>query len=263
MSKKVVLKLSGLSVRRSGVHILTGVDWEVKQGEHWIVLGPNGSGKTSLLAALTGYFPPSEGHIEVLGQVYGKSDWRALRQKVGIVSSTIRQMMSEDEPALSSVVSGRFGMIDLWGKPSAGDVRKARKLLRSLDCQYLENREWRVLSQGERQKVLIARALMANPAMLILDEACAGLDPVAREGFLDWLSHFAARKEAPALVMVTHHLEEILPEFPKVLLLSRGRVLKTGTQKKVLNSELLSETYRSPVKVVKRKGRYQLRLIHK
>src|ERR1051325_10049407 len=168
--KKTVLRISGLRVERGDVVILHDLSWSARQGEHWLILGPNGSGKTSLLSVLTGYLEPTAGDIELLGKVFGKSDWRELRQRVGLVSSSIRQMMDKSEPALETVVSGKYGMIDYWGEMKASHRLRAEQILRQIECFHLAERPWRVLSQGERQRILIGRSLMADPPLLILDE---------------------------------------------------------------------------------------------
>jgi iron complex transport system ATP-binding protein len=253
-----VLHVRGLDIRRDGVRILRDVDWRVERGEHWVILGANGSGKTSLFAALTGYLTPTGGEIELLGQRYGESDWRALRTKVGIVSSSIRQMMAEGEPALETVASGRYAMIDFWGSPKRADRLAAARILRLVECPYLADRPWAVLSQGERQRVLIGRALMAKPSLLILDEPCAGLDPLARENFLQFLTRFAKRRGAPTLVLVTHHVEEITDIFTHALLLRAGRVTAAGPLRRVLNSETISRTFGGRLRLRRARGRYSL-----
>ena len=191
-AKRPVLEISNLRIQRGGTVILDGVNWRVAAGEHWVILGANGSGKTSLLSALTGYLMPTDGDIFLLGKKYGQSDWRDLRKKIGLVSSSMRQMMADDEPALETVASGKYAMIDFWGRLSRAEKARALRLLKQVECEYLAERPWRVLSQGERQRVLIGRALMATPRVLILDEPCAGLDPAARERFLQF--HPAARR---------------------------------------------------------------------
>src|SRR6185312_14030367 len=217
-----VLEISNLKIRRGDVTILDGVNWRVERGQHWAILGANGSGKTSLLSALTGYLMPTAGEISLLGKIYGKSDWRELRKQIGIVSSSIRQMMADDEPAIETVASGKFAMIDFWGRLSRTDKVNALKLLKQVECAHLAKRPWRVLSQGERQRILIGRALMANPRVLILDEPCAGLDPAAREHFLQFLQRLGSKKNSLTLMLVTHHVEEIMPVFSHVLVLKDG-----------------------------------------
>ncbi|MBI3878996.1 MAG: ABC transporter ATP-binding protein [Verrucomicrobia bacterium] len=253
-----VLEITRLGIVRGGTRILRGVDWRVECGEHWVILGANGSGKTSLLAALTGYFTPTTGEIDLLGQRFGESDWRALRTHVGLVSSSIRQMMAETEPALDTVASGRYAMIDFWGTPKRADRVQAARILKQVECAYLAARPWSVLSQGERQRVLIGRALMAKPSLLILDEPCAGLDPVARENFLGFLERLARRRAAPTLVFVTHHVEEITPVFTHALLLRAGRVVAGGPLRKVLTSENISRTLGGVTRLRKSRGRYTL-----
>ena len=253
-----LLEIDTLSIRRDGTQILREVDWSVRRGEHWVILGPNGSGKTSLLAALTGYFMPTSGDLTLLGQKFGESDWRKLREHIGIVSSSIRQRIPDYEPATEVVVGGKYAMIDFWGTPKPAEVRAARKLLAGLDCAYLADREWGVLSQGERQRVLIARALMAKPELLILDEPCAGLDPVARERFLNWLDRLGQSSGRPALVLVTHHVEEIMPAFSHVLMLKDGAVAATGRMKETLTSANLSKTFATRIRLQRKLGRYTL-----
>jgi iron complex transport system ATP-binding protein len=255
-----ILEVSGLRIERDDVVILDDVSWRVERGQHWVILGANGSGKTSLLSALTGYFMPTAGDIALLGERYGESDWRELRTRLGIVSSSVRQMMADDEPALDSVVSGRYAMIDFWGRPKPADRRDALKILRQIECAHLTERPWRVLSQGERQRVLIGRALMARPELLILDEPCAGLDPAAREHFLGFLERLGRRRSAPALILVTHHVEEIMPVFTHVLLLREGRVLAAGDRDRCLTTRNLSETLAARLQLLESRGRYQLRV---
>jgi len=253
-----VLDIQSLSIQRDGTAILRDVSWRVMPGEHWVILGPNGCGKTSLLAALTGYFMPTSGDIDLLGERYGESDWRQLRMQVGIVSSSIRQMMADTEPALDTVASGKHAMIDFWGKPSPADRRRALELLDQVECLHLEKRPWAVLSQGERQRVLIARALMSRPRLLILDEPCAGLDPVARELFLGFVERLATTPDGPSLVLVTHHVEEIVPCFTHALLLRSGEVVAAGPVGDALRSGPVSMAFGAPVRVVRRRGRMSL-----
>lgn len=258
---KPVLEISNLKIQRGGVTILNGVNWRVEHGQHWAILGANGSGKTSLLSALTGYLMPTAGEIVLLGARYGKADWRELRKKIGIVSSSVRQMMADEEPALETVVSGKFAMIDFWGKMSNGDKNQGLKILRLIECLHLANREWRVLSQGERQRVLIGRALMTKPRLLILDEPCAGLDPAAREHFLQFLQRLGMSRNAPALVLVTHHVEEIMPVFSRALILKSGKVLASGKKLEALTSKNLSAAFVAKLKVRFNAGRFAMRVL--
>jgi len=253
-----ILDIAGLTIVRDGHAILRDVQWRVDAGQHWVIVGANGSGKTSLLSALTGYLMPTRGDIRLLGHRYGETDWRELRCHIGIVSSAVRQMMPDVEPALYTVASGRYAMIDFWGTPSKADQRAARKLLELVEAAPLEDRVWGVLSQGERQRVLIARALMSRPRLLILDEPCAGLDPVAREHFLQFLGRLARQSEGPVLVLVTHHVEEIVPAFSHALLLRDGAVVAAGPRRTVLTSRELTRMFGSAVRLAKDRGRLRL-----
>jgi iron complex transport system ATP-binding protein len=254
------LNIKSLSVQRNGKRILSNVNWQIRKGENWVVLGSNGSGKTTMLSTLLGYFVPTRGDITLLGEQYGNCDWRQLRMKLGIVSSSLRQLMAEDEPALHSVITGKYAMIDLWGRPKPVDVLEAKTILRLIECQKLANRPWAVLSQGERQRILIGRALMAQPEVLILDEPCAGLDPAAREHFLQFLERLGQEKGAPTFILVTHHVEEITAMYTHALMLKSGRVIANGLLKKTLNSANLSATFSANVKLRKRSGRYSLEI---
>ena len=260
MKIPTVLEISGLQIRRGSTLILDEISWTVRAGEHWVILGANGSGKTSLLSALTGYLMPSRGEMTVLGRTFGRADWRELRCRIGLVSSSIRQLMAESEPALDTVASGKYAMIDYWGRPGKADRKRAASLLRQSGCAHLADRPWAYLSQGERQRVLIARALMARPAVLILDEPCAGLDPVAREHFLDFLSGLAARRSSPTLLFVTHHVEEILPAFTHAMVLAGGRMIEAGAVRAVLKPGVLSQAFGARIAVSRRAGRYALKV---
>jgi iron complex transport system ATP-binding protein len=255
---KGVLEVRRLTVQRGGNLLISDFSWQVRKGEHWAVLGPNGCGKTSLFASLLGYVTPTRGDIFVLGQEYGDADWPELRKKIGLVSSSIRQMLPETEPAWITVASGKYAMIDFWGTPRKRDRADALDLLRRIECEYLADRPWALLSQGERQRILIARALIANPALLILDEPCAGLDPAAREHFLHFLDRLGRGRACPSLVLVTHHVEELMPVFTHGLLMKKGRKLVEGPIISMLNSARLTEAFDTPIRVQKRGARYFL-----
>ena len=254
------LAVCGLTIRRNKIAILDQVDWAVRAGEHWIILGANGSGKTSLLSALTGYLTPTAGTVTVLGKTFGRADWPALRRRIGLVSSSIRQMIPNDEPALLTVAGGKYAMIDFWGKLKTEDKRQAHQLLKQVECEALALRTWQALSQGERQRILIARALMAKPALLILDEPCAGLDPVAREHFLHFVQRLGTTHNGPTIVFVTHHVEEIMPAFTHVLLLKSGRVYASGNRQKVLASRNLGGAFDAEARLTRTAGRYALQV---
>jgi iron complex transport system ATP-binding protein len=252
-----VIAVLGLRVEREAV-ILQSIDWQVERGQHWAIIGANGSGKTSLLSTLTGYMPLTAGEISVLGQIYGRTDWRELRKRVGIVSSSIQQLVEGYQTALDTIIGGRHATIGVWGEVQPAERSQALKILRQIEAEAIRDRPWRVLSQGERQRVLIGRALMARPELLILDEPCAGLDPVAREHFLQFLGRLACTRSAPTLVLVTHHVEEIIPVFSHVLVLRGGEVLAAGRKEKVLTSATLSHAFSASVKLRRQRGRYSV-----
>ena len=201
---------------------------------------------------------PTDGEISLLGRKFGETDWRELRRHIGLVSSSIRQLMADTEPALETVISGKYAMIDFWGRIRRADRVRGLQLLRQVECGYLARRPWLFLSQGERQRVLIGRALMGQPRLLILDEPCAGLDPAAREHFLQFLDRLGRRPHAPTLVLVTHHVEEIMPVFSHALILKSGRVLASGRKTSTLTARNLSGAFGTPVKLLKKFGRYAL-----
>jgi iron complex transport system ATP-binding protein len=261
MSAPSLLRVQQATFTRGGRRILEGIDWQVNRGEHWCVLGPNGCGKTSLINLITGYEPATDGIIQIGEDTFGNSDWREVRKRVGLVTNTLTTYMEPGEPILHVVASGRDAKLNLWKPPSATLKKQAAGLIEAAGCEYLKKSLWGTLSQGERQKILICRALMARFEVLILDEPCAGLDPVAREQFLSWMSEISAWPEAPSLVMVTHHVEEILPCITDVFLLRAGRVLGQGEKTKMLTSSALSTLYGATVKLTQKEGKYALRVL--
>ncbi len=256
-----VLSVEGLRFERGSRLILNDINWQVRAGEHWVILGPNGCGKTSLINLLTGYDMATAGDIHVGDATFGEADWREVRKHIGLVASTLTFYLEPGESVIDAVVSGREAMINLIEKPQPSLVREARALLKRFGCAHLADSRWGVLSQGERQKILICRALMAKFGVLILDEPCAGLDPVAREHFLTWLQSFATRSGAPSLVLVTHHVEEILPCFNRVLLMKDGKIIASGEKGEVLTSANLGNAYGAKLKLTQSSDRYRLKLL--
>jgi iron complex transport system ATP-binding protein len=256
-----MVSVARLTIRRGHVRILNQLTWEIRPGENWVILGANGSGKTSLLSALTGYLTPTEGEICILSHRFGQSNWRDLRKRIGMVSSALRQMMAESETALETVASGRYAMIDYWGRPSKAERRAALEILRHVGCLHLADRPWAYLSQGERQRVLIGRALMARPKLLILDEPCAGLDPIAREHFVQFMQRLGSTPKSPSLILVTHHVEEIPATFGHGLLLKGGEVMGAGPLAQQLSSKSLTELFDCKVRLRGRRGRYRLEVL--
>ncbi len=253
-----VLEVCELTVRRGGTRVLGPLSWSVQPGQMWSIIGPNGSGKTSLLSCLTGLLNATAGSIRVLGETYGESDWIGLRRRIGIVSSSLRQFIDDDEPALNVLGSGISGQINYWGRLNSAEAAAARAIARRMQCSAVLDRPWAVLSQGERQRVLIGRALISQPALLILDEPCAGLDPVARQRFLVFLQRLIAAPRSPSVVLVTHHLEEIPSACTHVLALRGGRPVGCGPMREVLTAPLLSQAFGAPVTLSCSRGEWRM-----
>jgi iron complex transport system ATP-binding protein len=254
-----LLELRDVTYALNGKNILEHVSWTVRQGEHWAILGANGAGKTSLLKIVCGDLWPNGG-----GEVYRNGqdllDLGVLRRSIGWVASTLLRDIPRREAVLDTVVSGKYAQLGLWRssgeKPEAGDVAAAGRCLAELGCGQLAMRTFGTLSQGEQQQVLICRALMAAPYLLILDEPCAGMDPGARETFLSALLALGKQMRLPALIYVTHHPEEILPIFTRTLILKRGKVMREGETGEILTPDTMEQLYGASLSLIKRDGRY-------
>ncbi len=255
-----IIELNKVSLKRNGQWILQNINWHIKQHEHWVLYGLNGAGKTALLNMLCAYYFPTEGSVQVLDKVFGR-DYLAekLRQKIGLVSSRLQQKFYPADSAFEIVLSGAFASIGLYEKPTEKMREKAIGLLEELHCLAYADRAYETLSQGERQRVLIARSLMADPELLILDEPTTGLDFLAREQLLDALTQIAKKDSSPTLLYVTHHVEEILPVFTHTLLLKKGQVFDSGLTKDMLSNEKLSELFECDVAITWENNRASLR----
>ncbi|MEJ2363500.1 MAG: ATP-binding cassette domain-containing protein [Deltaproteobacteria bacterium] len=258
MSHSNIIRLSNVTVRRGSKTILDGINWTVEQGQHWVILGANGAGKTSLLNTLTAYFTISQGEFELLGYKYGTSDWRELRKKIGVVSDSIIYKINFFETCIETVASGKEAMINYWGRIPQEEHDRAIEILSKIECDHLAERRWGSLSEGEKQRILIGRALMADSRVLILDEPCAGLDPVARENFLAFLSRLAQDNRALVLLFVTHHVEEIMPFLSHVLIMKDGKILAAGEKEKVLISATLSKAFDTDIELCRENSRYSI-----
>ncbi len=243
----MIIDVKNVSIIRNSIYLLKDVNWTIKEGEHWAILGLNGAGKTTLLNMLNGYIFPTEGQLKVLGKPVGGYDMRKLRKSIGWVSSSIQEKFHDYSSALDIVMSGKFATVDLYDEITEDDRNFAQVCLDRLNITELANREYRTFSQGEKQRVLIARGLMANPELLILDEPCTGLDLIAREQLLEIIRNLSDDKNAPTLIYVTHHTEEILPTFSHTLLLRRGQVHSAGNTDEILNKENLSDFFETPI----------------
>lgn len=260
-SDKYIIRLDNITWRREDKHILSDVSWTISQGEHWALLGLNGSGKTSILNIINGYNWPTTGQVEVLGHKFGEYDLRLLRQEIGWVSSSLQERLYGYDRAINIVVSGKYASIGLYTEPLEEDFQEARKHLASLQADNLADRIYMTLSQGEKQKILIARALMSQPKLLILDEPCSGLDIFARENLLRTIDQLGREEKGPTLIYVTHHIEEIMPIFDKALLLKKGTVHSQGESQSLLTSDNLTDFFGGPVEVDQRDGRSWLKVI--
>jgi len=244
-----------VDVSIEGKEVLHDVTWEVKRRENWVIVGPNGAGKTSLLRLLNGYHWPSSGKARVLGKKFGSVDLRELRKKIGLVSSYITDWVPADERVLDVVLSGKDASIGFWKPSSPEDNRLAVSALGALGCERYKDSRFGRLSQGEKQKVVIARALMARPRLVALDEPCAGLDIIGRERLLSTLRRLASRG-SPSLIYVTHRIEEIPEGFTHGILLKGGKIVKMGMTNEVLDDESLTACFGVKVKVNRWRNRY-------
>lgn len=246
----MVIHLRDITLRREDKQILDGINWDVEKGEHWAVYGMNGAGKTALLNMLCAYYLPSTGEVEVCGRTFGQSILGdELRRKIGIVSAGLQQMLHEDDNAFEIVLSGAFASIGLYEQVTDEMRTRAIQILRELGAYDFANQPYSVLSQGEKQRALLGRALMGEPELLILDEPATGFDFVAREQLLDTIERIGNLENGPTMLYVTHHLNEILPQFTKTLLLKDGKVFAAGDTKEILTSETMSEFVQMPVDI--------------
>lgn len=240
--------------------ILEDISWRIRPGEHWVVLGANGSGKTTLLQILAGYLWPTSGEVTVLGQRFGEVDLRALRKKIGWVGSFLQAQAPPSQMPLEFIVSGKYASLGIFDKPEPGDFEEAARLAARLQCGNILGLPYAVLSQGEKQRLLIARALIHKPRLLILDEPCGGLDLVSRERLLATLEDLGRTPDGPTMILVTHYLEEIMPVFSHVLLLKSGRCAAKGEKDQILRRDLLTHAFGIPVEAGQENGRYWSRL---
>jgi iron complex transport system ATP-binding protein len=241
-------------VVRGGNTLLDDITWEVEEGERWVILGPNGAGKTTLLQVAAARMHPTRGVAGILGEVLGAVDVFELRPRIGLSSAAIADRFPADELVGNVVVTASYAIVGRWREEyDQQDYRRAMSLLEALGAAHLVDRRFGTLSEGERKRVQIARSLMTDPEVMLLDEPAAGLDLGGREDLVARLGALAADVEAPALVLVTHHVEEIPSGFTDVLLLRQGRVVAAGPLERTLTAENLSATFGLPL-VVERHG---------
>jgi len=254
-----ILDIRDVSYKINNRTILDHVSWQIDKGTHWAVLGPNGAGKTTLLKIACGYIWANAG-----GAVYRNGqalvDLRELRKSIGWATLSLTSQIPHGENITRTVVSGKFAQLGLCEyagqEPQEADFAQACEYLSEMGCAHVANQKFGTLSQGERQRVLIARARMARPLLLILDEPCAGLDPGGREMLLQSIQHLAETQQRMGLILVTQHIEEIMPVFDRVLALSNGKIIEQGPKENVVSPQLIQRLYGISARVLHSADRY-------
>jgi len=255
-----VLELSDITVRRGGSILLDRVSWRVEEGDRWVVLGPNGAGKTTLMQVASAQLHPTAGTVEILGERLGAVDVFELRPRIGVTSAAVAERLPRDERAHDVVVTASYGAFGRWKEQfDELDHERATGLLREVGAGELRDRTFGTLSEGERKRVLIARALMADPELLLMDEPAAGLDLGGREDLVATLEVLATDAGSPAIVLVSHHVEEIPPGFTHALLLRAGAAVAAGPIDEVITEPLLSRAFNMPLTVTRADGRFTAR----
>jgi iron complex transport system ATP-binding protein len=263
LSDDTVLHLGDVSVRRDGATLLDRITWTMRAGERWVVIGPNGAGKTTLLQVAAAGLHPTSGVVEILGERLGEVDVFDLRPRIGVASAAFADRLPARGRVLDVVLTSAYATTRRHRERYDDvDTERALGLLRFLGCDGLVERRYGTLSEGERKRVQIARAMMPDPEMLLLDEPAAGLDLGAREALVMRLARIAADPDAPTTVLVTHHVEEIPRGFTHALLLSGGHVISAGPIEQALTSPALSACFGVPLHVEMREGRFAARLAH-
>lgn len=244
-----ILAFEHVQFVRQQTVLLEDINWQIKAGEDWAVLGLNGAGKSLMLNMISGNLWPSSGKLTVLGELFGQTSIPDLTKRIGWVSQSLQERIHREEQAEYIVLSGKFASIGIYQKFSVEELEEAKQVLRSLGAKKLIGKVYQVLSQGEKQIVLIARALMAKPELLILDEPCNGLDLFAREDLLARIKKMKQAADAPSLLYVTHHTEEILPLLNHVLMIRDGKIFKQGQREELLKVDVLNEFYQRPIEI--------------
>ena len=255
-----VLEFADVTIKRGQATLLDGIDWTVEEDERWVILGPNGAGKTTLLQVAAAMIHPTSGVAGILDEVLGTVDVFELRPRIGLTSAALAERIPRDERVHDVVVSASYGVVGRWREAYDDlDHDRAASLLVEVGMQHLTDRTFGTLSEGERKRVQIARALMADPELLLLDEPAAGLDLGGREDLVSTLSVLAMDADSPATVLVSHHVEEIPPGFTHALLLREGRVMASGLLDHVVTEANLSATFAMPLVLSHEDGRWAAR----
>jgi iron complex transport system ATP-binding protein len=256
-----VLDLDAVTVRRGGSTLVDAVTWSVDEGERWVVLGPNGAGKTTLLQIAGARMHPTSGAADVLGERLGEVDVFELRPRIGLSSAAFADHLPADEKVADVVLTAAYAVAGRWRERYDDlDERRAGDLLKAFGVAHLADRTFGTLSEGERKRVQLARSMMTDPELLLLDEPAAGLDLGGRETLVRDLAELAGDRRSPVLVLVTHHVEEIPPHFTHALLLRAGRVVSSGPLEEVLTDEHLTETFGVPLDVEHAGNRWTARM---
>jgi iron complex transport system ATP-binding protein len=257
-----VLQFTDVSVVRDGTTILDSLSWTVDNDQRWVILGPNGAGKTTLLKVASATMHPSSGEARILGEELGRVDVFELRPRIGFASSALAKRIPPEERVLDAVLTAAYSVTGRWNEEyDELDERRARRVLAEWHVGDLAERTFGDLSDGEQKRVQIARAVMTDPELLLLDEPAASLDLGSREEFLQLLTGYATAPSAPAIVMVTHHVEEIPPGFTHALLVARGHAVAAGPIEEVITSEHLSRTFGLPLDLERVNGRFAARAV--
>ncbi|MEJ5284702.1 MAG: ATP-binding cassette domain-containing protein [Brevinematales bacterium] len=249
-----ILKLENILLKREDKILLENISFELSSGEKMAILGKNGSGKSLLLQLIAGYISPSSGEIYRFGERHGESDLREIRKKIGFLGTSIKHYMHENEIVIDAVVSGKYATIGKYDEYTKVDYEKANTFLEMVNCIHLKNRFFGNLSDGEKERVLIARAMMNEPELLILDEPCSNLDIASREEFLEALENTFKIHKRISAIFVTHHTEEILNFFDRILILKNGKILKSG-DKSLINEKDISEAFDINVRIFEQANR--------
>ncbi|MFD1721032.1 ABC transporter ATP-binding protein [Amnibacterium endophyticum] len=258
----VVLQFDDVSLTRNGTTILDHVSWAVDSAERWVILGPNGAGKTSLLQLAAAQTHPSRGTVTVLEAEIGRVDVFEVRPRIGFASSAMARRIPASETVLDVVLTAAYSVTGRWSEQYEDiDLRRANRVLAEWRLDHLTDRRFGDLSDGEQKRVQIARSVMTDPELLLLDEPAASLDLGAREELLQLLGGYASAPAAPGMVMVTHHVEEIPVGFTHALLLRRGAVVAAGPIAETITAERIEETFGLPVEITERDGRYAARAV--
>lgn len=254
------LELSDVVVRRDGRNIIDHVTWSVSDEQRWVILGPNGAGKTTLLQLADALLHPTSGKVTILGDTLGRTDVFELRPRVGFASSAMARRIPFGESVLDTVLTAAYSVTGRWNESYEDlDDRRARRVLADWQLAHLAERTFGTLSDGEQKRVQIARAVMTDPELLLLDEPTASLDLGAREELLGLLGGYASEPTTPAMVMVTHHVEEIPVGFTHALLLREGKIVQAGPLAEALSEQSLTETFGLPITLTVAEGRYAAR----